>query len=98
MVGIDISILLLVAIAVGGGIISTVVIGLLVFILIQLKKEPQPEEDEVVTFPGIGYPGGVRINLADMQRAAAMTSAQTAAEAEEKTSSNKPEASGGTYI
>ena len=39
MVGIDISILLLVAIAVGGGIISTVVIGLLALILTHLKKE-----------------------------------------------------------
>ncbi len=98
MVGIDISILLLVAIAVGGGIISTVVIGLLALILTHLKKESTIEEEQGM-FPYLNNPGSIRLNLSDMQRAAAMAAAHGATEQEdEKDKKDKPEVSGGTYL
>ena len=50
-------------------------------------------------FPYLNNPGSIRLNLGDMQRAAAMAAAHGATEQEdEKNKKDKPEVSGGTYL
>lgn len=93
---VDLNSLLLVGLCVGGGIVSTIIIGLLTIILIQIKKEVDKEEEESFGIPlalGGGRPG--MVSLYDLQRAAAGAAGQVAAE---KAKEEKPEAAGGTYI
>ena len=92
---VELELLLLVGIAVGSGIVSTLILGLLTIILVHLKKKPEEEEGNF-GFPMFTRPGGQMFSMGDIQRAAAASAA--AGEQEEKKGGHKPEGSGGTYI
>ncbi|KKL62428.1 hypothetical protein LCGC14_2185310 [marine sediment metagenome] len=92
---VELELLLLVGIAVGSGIVSTLILGLLTLILVHLKKKPEEEEGQLM-FPTFTRPGGQMFSMGDIQRAAAASAA--AGEQEEKKGGHKPEGSGGTYI
>ena len=93
---VELELLLLVGIAVGSGIVSTLILGLLTLILVHLKKKPEEEEGQF-TFPAFTRPGGQMFSMADIQRAAAASAAAGEQEPTKK-EGPKPEGSGGTYI
>ncbi len=94
---VELELLLLVGIAVGSGIVSTLILGLLTLILVHLKKKPEEEEDGGIMFPAFTRPGGQMFSMADIQRAAAASAAAGEQEPTKK-EGPKPEGSGGTYI
>lgn len=94
---VELELLLLVGIAVGSGIVSTLILGLLTLILVHLKKKPEEEEGNFM-FPSFTRPGGAPFSLMDLQRAAAATAAQGSEDQGNKKEGHKPEGSGGTYI
>lgn len=94
---VELELLLLVGIAMGSGIVSTLILGLLTLILVHLKKKPDDEEEGNFMFPSFTRPGGGQFSLGDIQRAAAASQAAGEQEGGKK-ESHKPEASGGTYI
>lgn len=94
---VELELLLLVGIAVGGSIVSTLILGLLTILLIHLKKRPEEEEEGNIMFPAFSRPGGQMFSMGDIQRAAAASAAAGEQEPPKK-EGHKPEGSGGTYI
>lgn len=98
----------LLVVAGAGGVVATfatVVLGLLISIYLNTRKEARPEEDEALVIPysalmngAAGGGGGQTLSIADVMRArAAMAAAGGGAPPDEKDKKDKPEI-GGQYL